>query len=325
VKRLFGYYRQFEELSPDEISRELRARRGTEPAEQPRLDLSGAAWHGPPHAEVVNAATFALRRAVNAYPDDTALRTAIAASHDISPSRVMIGHGAGELLRAALRAVAVGEVEVMWPGWGLLPSLVTEAGATPVPVARPTGTRTAVACRPNDPTGEVVDVAPGDGWLILDEALCGFLDDAPILDHERVIQVRSFSKLHAMAGFRIGYAVVPEGGPDLRPVLGVGAPALAGALWAVEEGAASAARRRAVARRARARLAAEFDVAPGEGPYAWLRAPVAEALAARRIYVAPGTAWGDPDHVRVTLGTDAEIERLLEALRLITHSTDQSR
>jgi histidinol-phosphate/aromatic aminotransferase/cobyric acid decarboxylase-like protein len=313
MKRLFGYYRQFEELSPDEISRELRAQRGNEPVEQPRLDLSGAAWPGPPHPEVVNAATFALRRAVNAYPDDAPLRAAIAASHDISPSRVVIGHGAGELLRAALRAVAVGEVEVMWPGWGLLPSLVTSVGATPVPVARPSGTRTAVVCRPNDPTGEVVALEPGSAWLIVDEALCGFLDDAPILDHPRVIQVRSFSKIHAMAGFRVGYAVVPEDGPDLRPVLGVGAPALAGALWAVEQGSASAARRRAIARRARERLAAEFDVAPGEGPYAWLRAPVAEALAARRVYVAPGSAWGAPEYVRVTLGGD--IDRLFEALR----------
>ena len=130
--------------------------------------------------------------------------------------------------------------------------------------------------------------------------MCGFLDEAPILDHPRVIQVRSFSKIHAMAGFRVGYAVVPEDGPDLRPVLGVGAPALAGALWAVERGAESARRRREEARAARERLAAEFDVAPGSGPYAWLRAPVAEALATRRIYVAPGTAWGDEQHVRVT-------------------------
>ena len=45
-----------------------------------------------------------------------------------------VGHGAGELIRAALRAVATGEVEIVWPGWGLLPQLVDEAGATPVPV-----------------------------------------------------------------------------------------------------------------------------------------------------------------------------------------------
>ena len=319
MRRLFGYYRQFDELSPEEVSRELRERREEElrrhPVGQPPLDLSGAAWHGPPHPEVVNAATFALRRAVNVYPDDSALRAAIAAAHDIAPSRVVIGHGAGELIRAALHAVATPEVEIVWPGWGLLPSLVDGAGATPVPVPEPSGKRTAVLCRPNDPTGAVPDVVPGEHWLIVDEALSGFLEDAPIFDHPRVIQVRSFSKAHAMAGFRIGYAVVPEDGPDLRPVLGVGAPALAGALWAVERGAESARRRRAQADAERARLAAEFDVAAGAGPYVWLRAPVAEALAARRIYVAPGTAWGDEEHVRITLWDAAATDRLLDALR----------
>ena len=129
-----------------------------------------------------------------------------------------------------------------------------------------------------------------------------------------MIQVRSFSKIHAMAGFRVGYAVVPEDGPDLRPVLGVGAPALAGALWAVESGAESARRRREQARAARERLAAEFDVAPGAR---------AVRLAAR----AGGRGAGRAPHLRRAgdgLGrrgarprhaVDAAATDLLEALR----------
>ncbi|WP_028064779.1 aminotransferase class I/II-fold pyridoxal phosphate-dependent enzyme [Solirubrobacter soli] len=318
MKRLFGYYRQFDELSPEEVSRELLERRDEErrrhPVGLPPLDLSGAALHLAPHAEAINAATFALRRAANSYPDASALREAIAASHGIAPARVMIGHGAGELLRAALRAVATDTVEIVWPGWGLLPQLVSEAGATPVPVSEVSGTRTAVSCRPNDPTGAVPDVAPGDAWLILDEALAGFAD-LDVIDHPRVIQVRSFSKVHALAGLRIGYAIVPEDGPSLTPALGVGAPALAAARWAVENGGEAAARRAAQVAEQRARLAAEFPVAPGVGPYAWLELPVAEELAARRIYVAPGSAWGDERHVRVTLGDAASTDRLLAALR----------
>jgi len=319
MRRLLRYYRQFDELSPEEVSRDLLERRDEErrrhPLGLPPLDLSGAAWHGPPHAEVINAATFALRRAVNAYPDAARLRAAIAAAHGIDPARVTVGHGAGELIRAALRAVATDSVEIVWPGWGLLPQLVDEAGATPVPVVSPSGERTAVVCRPNDPTGAVPEIAGGEHWLIVDEALAGFADEPGVLDHPRVIQVRSFSKVHAMAGLRVGYAIVPEGGPDLAPVLGVGAPALAGALWAVENGADAARRRRAQADAQRARLAAEFPVADGVGPYAWLALPVADELAARRIYVAPGAAWGDERHVRVTLFDDAATDRLLEALR----------
>ena len=129
-----------------------------------------------------------------------------------------------------------------------------------------------------------------------------------------MIQVRSFSKIHAMAGFRVGYAVVREDGPDLRPVLGVGAPALAGALWAVEQGAARAAapragpcvrasgwRRSSTSRRARAVRVAAGAGGRGAGRAADLRRA--------------GEAWGDEEHVRVTLSDDAATERLLEALR----------
>src|SRR5690348_10685210 len=97
-------------MSPQEVSAELRARRDDERAravaEVPTLDLSSAAWPGPPHPDAVNAATFALRRALNTYPDMGSLRAVIAARHDVPPERVMPGAGAGELLRAALAAVA---------------------------------------------------------------------------------------------------------------------------------------------------------------------------------------------------------------------------
>jgi histidinol-phosphate/aromatic aminotransferase/cobyric acid decarboxylase-like protein len=320
MKRLFGYYRQFDALTPDEVAAELRARRDEQRARevvsQPPLDLSGSAWHGPPHPEVVNAATFALRRAVNAYADSGPLRDAIAAAHDIAPARVVVGHGAGELLRAAVRAVATREVALVWPGWQLLPALVEEAGARPVPVDAVTPGRTTVLTRPADPSGAVAEITPGEDWLIVDEALADFLEDAPIVDHPRVIQVRSLSKGHAMAGFRVGYAVLPTAAElPLAPVGGVGAAAVAGALWAVQHGAGSVARRREQVARERARLEAALGerVTPGVGPYVWLRAS-AETLAAAGVYVAPGSAWGSRDHVRVTLRDAAATDRLLAAL-----------
>jgi histidinol-phosphate/aromatic aminotransferase/cobyric acid decarboxylase-like protein len=335
---LRSYYRQFTEMTPEEVSRELRERREQERrremTEQPTLDLSGAAWHGPPHAEIVNAATFALRRAINAYPDDRALRDAIARANGVRADRVSIGHGAGELLRAALHRVARrGEVAVAWPGWGPLPGLVQQAGAKPLAVSLEdlfggrVRSMTTVITRPGDPTGAVVGLdelrhfasaMAADAWLILDEALAGFLPDGEdgLIDHPRVIHVRSFSKSHAMAGFRIGYAIAE---PDLSPVLGVGAPALAGALWAVENGAASASRRRSQAAEERERLVCalddRFSVSPGHGPYVWLAGTSAEQLVSQRVLVAPGSAWGDDLHVRITLRDAAATDRLVAALR----------
>jgi histidinol-phosphate aminotransferase len=345
IRRLRDYYRQFEELSPEEISRELIERRHAERAqaltELPPLDLASPAWHEPPDAEAVNAATYALRRAVNAYPDPGPLRAAIAERHGVDAAQVGVGHGAGELLRAALRALD-GEVSVAWPAWGYLPRLVDEAGCTPVAVEpdvdalAAAGAQAVVVCSPNDPTGELLDVRAlaerlrEATWLIVDAALAEFgPDDDPVADllgaRERVLVVRSFSKAHAMAGFRAGYAVGADAG-RLTPVAGVSAPAQAAMLWALSEGGRVVARRRAAAARERERLAAALEGTPfsfpaGHGPLVWLAsaehdgAAIAAGLAAQRIYVTPGSAWGDERHVRVALRGGAATDRLTAALR----------
>jgi histidinol-phosphate aminotransferase len=341
VRRFLDYYRQFEELSPEEITQGLIERRHAERAqaltEVVPLDLARAAWHEPPDAEAVNAATYALRRALNAYPDPAPLREAIATRHGVAVDKVAIGHGAGELLRAAFGRFSGGEVAVAWPGWGHLPRLIDEAGGTPVPVEpsldalRAARADAVVVCSPNDPTGELLDVAAlaagldESVWLIVDAALAEFgPDDDPaalLAARERVIVVRSFSKAHAMAGLRVGYAL----GENLTGT-GVSAPAQAGALWAVTDGDAVASRRRAAAARERERLAAALDgtpfsFPPGHGPFVWLSstehdgAAIASGLAAQRVYVTPGSAWGDERHVRVALRDAAATDRLSDSLR----------
>jgi histidinol-phosphate aminotransferase len=391
IRRLRDYYRQFEELSHDEISRGLRERRDAERAsalaEVPLLDLSTAAWHEPPDPEAVNAATYALRRAVNAYPDDVPLREAIAARHGLTVDHVAPGHGAGELLHAAFRAIGGGgRVAIAWPGWGPLPRLVHEAGGVPVPVpltaagapdpetlAAAVGPdTTAVAlCSPNDPTGaaapatdllRLAEALDERVWLVIDAALADFQGSDPagpdrrsepdppppegsdpergqtpgLMDRERVLVVRSFSKAHAMAGFRAGYALANDGDlvERLTPAGGVSAPAQAAMLWAVREGDALVARRRAVAARERERLAAALSGTPfafpaGHGHLVWLRSDehdgeeIARGLAARRIYVTPGAAWGDDRHVRAALRDGAATDRFSAALRELSPGTNR--
>src|SRR3954468_19676334 len=154
VRRLFERYRQFQELPPETVSRELRERRAEERRREmvfvPELDLARTAWHEPPHPEAVNAATFALRRRMNAYPDPAAreVRELAARRHGVSPEQVAVGHGAAELLQeacAALLGASVsgdgaagrggGELLVAWPGWAALPELARRVGGRPVPVA----------------------------------------------------------------------------------------------------------------------------------------------------------------------------------------------
>jgi len=370
MRRFLGYYKQFEELSPQEVSRAFRQRRDEERAkavtETPALDLNTPAWHEPPHAEIVNAATFALRRAVNAYPEPggPVLAAALAERHGVEPAQVVAGHGAGELLRAACQALLAGsdprppEVAMAWPSWGPLPRVVHEAGGRPVPVplgrdgaadvdalaaAAGPATRAVALCSPNDPTGGTVradDVRrlagalPPGTWILLDAALADFEEpDADLAaltaELDRLLVFRTFSKAHAMAGFRAGYAVGPACAEELlgrlAPVLGISAPAQAGMTWAVANGERYLARRRARAAAEREHLAAALagtDLAfpPGIGPLLWLSSAslsgheLSTGLASRRIFVTPGSAWGDDRHVRVALRDGAATDRLSAAL-----------
>ena len=369
MKRFFDYYRQFEELAPAEVSRELRERRDEEKArsltELPALDLSSPAWHEPPHAEIVNAATFALRRSVNAYPDAGApgLLEVLEARHGVGAEQFVPGHGAGELLRATCRALLTGEgagreVAIAWPSWGPLPRLVHEAGGQPVPVhlgrdgaadvdalLHATGpqTRAVALASPNDPTGGTIDASairrlaaglPAVAWILLNAALADFepadADLVPLTGElERLLVFRSFSKAHAMAGFRAGYVAGPSSAGDLlallAPTLGVSAPAQAGMTWATVNGDRYLERRRAAAAQERDRLAAALAGTPlafpaGTGPLLWLSSSdhdgpeLAAHLASRRIFVSPGTAWGDDRHVRVALRGPRATDRLVAAL-----------
>jgi histidinol-phosphate aminotransferase len=309
VRRLFDRYRQFSELPPEEVSRELRDRRDEQRAREvvfvPELDLARTAWHEPPHPEAVNAATFALRRRMNAYPDPGAreVRELAAERHGVSPAQVAVGHGAAELLQEACAELLHdgGELLVAWPGWGPLPELAKRVGGNPVavpgeggigPLADRAGadTRAIALSSPNDPTGAPVareDVRAlcervGERvWVLLDEALADFLEpgeDAAGLVAElpNLLVFRTFAKAHAMAGFRIGYVLGPaEMAERLTPSFSVNAPAQAAAAWSLELGDPVLARRRAAAVREREKLAAalhgtSLSFPATAAPFVWL-------------------------------------------------------
>jgi histidinol-phosphate/aromatic aminotransferase/cobyric acid decarboxylase-like protein len=351
------YYKQFRALPPEEVSRRLRERAEAERRvaleRVPPLDLSDTTWHEPPHAEAVNLATYALRRAVHRYTETSSreVREAAAEFHGVEPGQVAVGHGAGELLLTALHRIAhEREVVVPWPAWLLAPVLVRRAGGEARSVALGPGgavdprtvldavderTAAVLVASPNDPTGLRTDVEairaglPRHVWLLVDEALGDWLPrpgEPPVAVGERVLRVRSFSKAHAMAGLRAGYVIGPEAFVrELAPPQGIGAPAEAAMTWALREGAASLARRRDKALAERRRLAealrgSPFSFPPSETSFVWLSsrvhsgAAIAAALGRRQLYVAPGGAWGDDRHVRLALRDEAATLRVVQAL-----------
>lgn len=307
---LLDYYRQFEGLSEAEANRALRARRAREKAvaleRVPTCDLSRTEWPELPDSEVVNAAIFAARGAVNAYPDRHAsrVRELLAARHGVEAERIAVGNGVTELLQSAAdRLLADGdELLTPWPSYPLYPLMARRSRARPVPVplAKPGAaldperllaavtarTRLVVICNPNDPTGAHLDSdtlaaclaeLPERVHVLLDEAYVQFQDrereDAALRLTDRfarLLAFRTFSKAYGLSGLRCGYVVGGEQAAELMgslaPVLGVNALSQAAVAHALAVGDTEIGRRRRLVHQQRARLERALHDLPVDAP-----------------------------------------------------------
>lgn len=194
---------------------------------------------------------------------------------------------------------------------------------------------------PNNPTGAcfadadieaLLDAAPG--LVVVDEAYGEFAGRSLIPGlsrHPRLVVLRTFSKV-GLAALRLGYAVArPELIAELDKVrLPYNTPATtqAAALAVLEDAAflgEQACRIVAERNRLAARLAEEpriLEVHPSDANFLFCRVrdprAVHAGLAARGVLVrlvAPDVPPGFPGGLRITVGTSAEHDRLLAALR----------
>jgi histidinol-phosphate aminotransferase len=203
---------------------------------------------------------------------------------------------------------------------------------------------------PNSPSGnrwsddEILSLVPPQGILVLDEAYGDFADQphrAELLRRpgaERVIITRSFSKSFSLAGLRLGFAIArPElisGMIKVKDSYNCDTLSLAGGLAAISD-LATMEQNVAAVRRTRERLAAGlaklgFDVVPSQANFVWCTHPtgrhkdIYEALKGRKILVrfmkfpeVPYAPGGLLNGLRITVGTDAEIDSLLRELTSI--------
>ncbi|HEY3190262.1 MAG TPA: aminotransferase class I/II-fold pyridoxal phosphate-dependent enzyme [Solirubrobacteraceae bacterium] len=369
---LLDRYRQFEAMTEEEVNARLREeadeRRRRALARVEPIDLSRTTWAEYPPSTVVNAITFAARRGLHRYLDRHAseLRAELAARHGVPLERLVVGGGAAQLLTTAAQAliehrptasgrVCPDELITPWPSYPLYPVMARRARGHAVPVsgfgvqpllaAVNERTRIVALCNPNDPTGELLDLAGLDRLLgalpervvvLLDEALRDFVSaegrDATLAlleDHPRLLVFRTFSKAWGLAGLRCGYAL---GGPgaeplleQLAPELGLNELAQAGVLEALRTSEALVAARAAGVAAERERLLGELralglEAAPSQANIVWLRADgidgadLAHRLDRQGVIVQSGGAFGDAAHVRVTVRRRDAGDRLLRAL-----------
>jgi len=221
-------------------------------AEHGIVDVIKLASNELPHGPLPSVAA-AIRAGiddVHLYPDHraTALREAIGASLGIGADHVTVGAGSvGLLQQLALSYVERGEgVAFCWPSFEAYPMFAALVDGEQIrpSLRRQTfdldlladviddDTRLVLIANPNNPTGTVVGTdelaafverVPESCLVVIDEAYAEFVTDARVGDSmelverfSNVVVLRTFSKAHALASLRVGYAIAR---PDVIDVL----------------------------------------------------------------------------------------------------------
>ncbi|MFB9264896.1 histidinol-phosphate transaminase [Bradyrhizobium erythrophlei] len=199
-----------------------------------------------------------------------------------------------------------------------------------------------IIANPNAPTGialaraEIARLARerADVPVVMDEAYVDFGGESaiPLIgDHPNLLVVQTMSKSRALAGLRVGYAI---GQPDLIEALTrvkdsfnsypLGRPAQAGALASLADEAYFQETRAQIMQN-RASLTASltrlgFEVLPSAANFVFARHPkhsgqaVAAALRQRAVLIRHFSGPRIADFVRITIGSEAELMRLTDAL-----------
>lgn len=313
----------------------------------------------------VLAAYRALAEEIFRYPDGhaTALRQALGKLHGIDPARIVCGGGSDDVINLLTSAYAGPGDEVLYGrhGFSLYPIAARTAGATPIAVpekdltfdvdatlARVTPkTKIVFIANPNNPTGTFLPRAemkrlhaglPKSVLLIIDAAYAEFVtrnDYEPGIElatHEpNVVMTRTFSKIYALGGMRIGWcygsAAVADIVNRIRAPFNVSSAAQACGVAAVED-VAAVDRARAHNEIWRAWLTRELtalglSLTPSVANFVLARFPGGqtqadaawEYLRQHGILVRKVAVYHLPDYLRITIGKEDEMRAVVAALK----------
>jgi histidinol-phosphate aminotransferase len=205
-------------------------------------------------------------------------------------------------------------------------------------------TQLVCVCNPNNPTGthlpasrvaEFLEEVPQHVTVALDEAYVEFQTNDDVDDtvdflkrYPNVVLLRTFSKVYGLAGLRCGYALgsakFRAAVDAVRQPFSVNELAQVAAAEAMKHGDDVLGRvERTIVERIFVEEGARdlgLDPPTSQANFSWIplgdndEAEVIQHLGEQGIVVRGGASLGGPGHIRVTYGTRAENERLLEAL-----------
>lgn len=299
-------------------------------------------------------------------PKGGALKAALAAHLGVDAAQITLGNGSHELLMLIAQCFADPSVSIVFSefGFAVFPIATAATGAQPIRVpalprddaTAPFGhdleamaaavradTRIVYLANPNNPTGTWFDDAalerfvarvPQTTLIVVDEAYHEYVD-APGLStalrllaaHPNLVVTRTFSKAHALAGLRIGYAVSAASTAAvierLRESFNANGLALAAAEAALADHD-NVARARAWNRGERDWVARRLGgmglrVLPSQTNFVLVdfgrdAAPIEQALFEQGVIARPMGGYRLPQCLRISVGARHENERLVEAM-----------
>lgn len=203
-------------------------------------------------------------------------------------------------------------------------------------------TRIVWIANPNNPTGNFLPYAdvhaflesvPKEVIVVLDEAYNEYIPPAERVDtagwlkeFPNLVICRTFSKIYGLAGLRVGYALASVEVADLmnrvRQPFNVNNLALAGALAALDDhdflNASHELNRHGMVQIVAALERLKLEYIPSYGNFVTFRAgdgaAVNQKLLKQGVIVRPIGGYGLPEWLRVTIGTERENARFIEAL-----------
>ncbi|PIE33293.1 histidinol-phosphate transaminase [candidate division KSB3 bacterium] len=197
---------------------------------------------------------------------------------------------------------------------------------------------------PTNPLGTMVNQSALDAFMkkvpervlvVSDEAYDEYVDadDFPntlqyVKNGRRMLILKTFSKIYGLAGLRVGYGMGPveiiDAANRIRPPFNVNAIAQAGALAALDD-LEHVERSRQVNSAGKIYLYKELEsmglsYIPSYGNFVTVdfeqeAAPINDNLLHQGIIVRPIKGYGLPNHLRISIGTQNQNERLIQALK----------
>ncbi len=305
------------------------------------------------------AAMRAALESTQLYPDGGGfyLRNAVADRLGLKSENIILGNGSNEVIEFAGHAFLSPGDEVIAPQYTFIcykliaqlfgaraietPAVDFHVDLEAILRAITPKTKIIFIANPNNPTGTLIGQEDVDNFIarvpdeivtVVDEAYFEFLDNPPdtirhVRNGRNVLVLRTFSKIHGLAGLRVGYGI---GRAELIEVLqkarqpfNVNSLAQIAALAALNDSEYLAETKRIVDA-GRAFLEQEFAAmklrfVPSAGNFVFVHVAdgpaVFKKMLQRKIIVRPLMGYGLPEWIRITVGTMEQNKKCIAALK----------